>query len=581
MVEEPPSSVEELGRFFDAFYGDEKGYAYSPVLDPETRAFDQHFFKWPVEKARLITHCLVMRGSKEVYYSPALFKTPGAEKEDFLGTRYVWCEFDGNAPSHIEGVPEPTIKVQSSEDKNQHWYWRLDHFETDINAVESISQRIAYQANADLGCWNANRVLRPPQTTHHESSRTVTVLRWGSEHQAISDFSALKELPIKLAVEEDLGNIPAPLVVIGKYDFTAADVDLITATMPTDRSGALAKLAHICMEKGTSNAEALSLLLSADKRWGKYAKRKDQKKRLLGIINYARIRHPVDPVAEEADDAFKVYTYSEFMHQKFKVDWVVPGLIHKKGILILSGPPGVGKSSVTLRAVQSMATGSQFLKWKIENPRKILFVSMEMPREELGTFLENMKFDSDQEELLTENFHILPLGHALKLGNIDAKARLLKKLEEIEPDGVVFDSLGTTIADDMNGDKVIIDTFDFVRRYVNGHFGAFAWFIHHNRKAQIGNKKPNKLEDLYGNQYIGAQITSGMGLWPGAQKNILEVNCLKMRMAEEFMPFVIERNYKLDFKIKEGAMGSDNLGTFSSDSPIGSIGGELGLGDSI
>jgi len=578
VVEEPPSSVEELGKFFDVFYGDQKGYAYSPVKDPHTEQFDQHFFKWPTEKAHLIAHCLTQRISKEVYFSPSLFKNAGGEKEDFLGTYHVWCEFDGNAPSNLEGMPEPTIKIQSSESNNQHWYWRLDHFETDITVVESISQRISYQAEADLGCWNANRVLRPPETTHHESGKTVTVLRWVSDHQAISNFSALKELPVQLAIEEDLGHIPAPLEVIGKYNFTPGDIDLLTAKTieKGHRSHALAKLGHICMEKGMSNAEALSLLLSADNRWGKYAKRTDQKKRLLGIINYARIRHPIDPVAEEAEDTFKVYTYDEFMHQNFEVDWVVPGLIHKKGILILSGPPGVGKSSLALRAAQKMATGSPFLKWKIENPRKVLYVSMEMPREELGTFLQNMKFEEEQQEMLAENFHILPLGHALKLGNLAMKAELLKKLELIEPDGVFFDSLGTTVADDMNGDKIIIETFDFVRRYINGHFGAFAWFIHHNRKAQIGNKKPNKLEDLYGNQYIGAQVTSGMGLWPGSQRNVLEVNCLKMRMAEEFFPFVIERNHKLEFKVKEGAQQSNDIGSFSSDSPDDSIGGVLG-----
>lgn len=577
MVEEPPSSVEELGKFFDVFYGEEKGYAYSPIKDPVSDSFEQHFFKWPTEKAHLIAHCLTQRGSKEVYFSPALFKKAAAEKEDFLGTHHVWCEFDGNAPSSLQGLPEPSIKVQSSLDKNQHWYWRLDHFETDINVVESISQRIAYQAEADLGCWNANRVLRPPETIHHESGKTVSTLRWVLDHQAISNFSALKELPVQLAVEEELEHIPAPLEVIGKYEFNAADIDLIAAKSieKGHRSHALAKLGHICMEKGMSNAEALSLLLSADNRWGKYAKRTDQKKRLLGIINYARIRHPIDPVAEEADDPFKIYTYDEFIHQNFEVDWVVPGLIHKKGILILSGPPGVGKSSLSLRAAQKMATGQPFLKWKIESPRKVLYVSMEMPREELGTFLNTMKFEDSEAELLAENFHILPLGRALKLGNLLAKQALLKKLEEVQPDGVFFDSFGTTVADDLNGDKIIIEIFDFVRAYVNGKIGAFAWFIHHNRKAQVGNKKPNRLEDLYGSQFIGAQVTSAVVLWPGSHKNYLEVSCVKMRMAEEFHPFVIERNYKLEFKIKEGAPTSDT-GTFSKDSPDDSIGGVLG-----
>lgn len=574
------SQSEILGDFFDLFYGDQTGYAYSPVKDPEsgpTKNFAQHFFHWPSQRSELIQHVINYTDSNEVYYSPALFsKADKAEKHDFLGTRYIFCEFDGNAPDTIEqeGIPEPSFKIRSSESKHQHWYWRLDHFETDINIIETINQRLAVQVNADR-VWNANRVLRPPSTIHHESGKKVTTLSQLDREVSLGAFITLKELPkFEEAHEDTIGHVPNPILVIAKYQWSLDEMNLLmTATIESGNGGgrsfALTKVAHYCMEKGTTNAEALSLLLHLDKKWGKYHGRSDQRKRLIDIINYARAKHAVDPVQEEADDALKVYTFDEFMHQKFEVDWVVNDLVHKKGIVMLAGPPNVGKSQVTLRFMQKMATGENFLRWKIDKPRKILFFSMEMPREELGSFLKTMNMEEN--DLMRENFLIIPIGMPLKLGNIKVKEAILKKMEEHKPDGVIFDSFGTLMSDDLTSDKNVLELFGFVRSYINGQYGAFAWFIHHPRKGQVGNKKPNTLDDLYGNMYIGGQITSCLLLWKGAGQNTLEVSCLKMRMSEEFKPFRIERTSNLDFRMKES--GNHSFGPMASNKPIfGSLG---------
>jgi len=577
------SQSETLGDFFDLFYGDQTGYAYSPVKEPEngsSKGFYQHFFHWPSQRSELIEHCINNMSSKEVYYSPALFKKADkAEKHDFLGTHYIFCEFDGNAPDSIiqENIPEPSFKIRSSESKHQHWYWRLDHFETDINIIETINQRLAVQVNADR-VWNANRVLRPPLTTHHESGKKVTVLSQLDREVSLAAFIALKELPkFEEATEETIGHVPSPIEVIAKYVWTTEELNLLTTPAIESgngkgRSHALAKVAHYCMEKQATNAEALGLLLHLDKKWGKYHGRSDQRKRLIDIINYARAKHAVDPVQEEVDDPLKVYTFDEFMHQKFEVDWVVDNLVHKKGIVMLAGPPGVGKSTLALRIMQRMATGENFLRWKVEQPRKIIFFSMEMPREELGSFLQTMKMEDN--DLMRENFLIIPIGMPLKLSNIKVKEAILKKMEEHEPDGVIFDSFGTAMSDDMTSDKNVLELFSFIRTYINGQYGAFAWFIHHPRKAQVGNKKPNTLDDLYGNQYIGAQITSGLLLWKGAGQNVLEVSCLKMRMAEEFKPFRIERTANLDFRMNEGS--GHSFGPMQSNKPVF---GNFGNGD--
>lgn len=545
---------DELGSFFDFLFGEETGYVYSPTKDPKTGDFEKYFFKWPDEKPLLLEHVTNKTKNYEVYYGPALFDYQDATKEAFKGTNFVWCEFDGNSPDNVPaGFPSPSLKLQSSTLDHQHWYWRIDHFSSDRDIIESISQRIAYHLDADLSCWNANRVLRPPATIHHDSGLTTKLLRRDDRPYAFGEFVGLPDLPVRYVKDSDIGTIPPPIEVIGKYPWSHEELDFFMEKeiKTGGRSSALAKLGHICMEKGMSNAESLSILLNADSRWGKFVKRKDRKERLLGIVNYCRTRHPVDIVEEEVTSKFKVFTFEEFVNTEIKLEWAVEGLLHKKGLFSVSGPPNVGKSQLSLRFAEKMAKGQKFLKWDIPKPMKTLFVSMEMPHEELHFALTDM-MTIEPHELLRDNMLILPMGSSIHLNSKIAQHELNKVIEEFQPDGIIFDSFGKAVADEISSDKVIFETFNYVDETLRGEYGAFVWFIHHPRKGQVGNKKPNSLDDLYGSRYYSAGLTTAIGLWPVS--NYIEVNCLKLRMSPAFDPFRINRTADVDFQLVEGTV---------------------------
>lgn len=555
---------QDLGHFFDFMYGGQEGYAYSPTKnpDPDNPVFEQYFFYYPKEREELIQHVLQKTQTLEVYYGPALYTNKkDAEKESYKGTNFVWVEFDGNTPANVSDIPEPSLKIQSSIDSHQHWYWKLDHFVEDINILEDVTQRLAYHLNADLGCWNANRVLRPPGTTHHESGQRVTTLRMDPRPLPIRSFNELPAVPVRLIQDSDINFIPQALEVIAKYAWEGREEDFKFFMTPKidrgHRSSALTKLGHICIEIGMTNAETLSVLLNADSRWGKFSKRRDQKARLLGIINYCRSRHPVDVVEEQAESRLKVYTYEEFVNTELKVEWVVEGLIHKKGRVIMSGPAGVGKSQATIRFAEKLARGEKFLKWTPVRPMRTLLVSMEMPHEELYEVMDNMHITMD--DMLRENLLIMPLGYSIKLNNTASQAELAAVVEEFKPDGILFDSLGVGIGEDLSSDKIVFDTFHYIKRVLCDHYGAFTWFIHHNRKAQIGNKKPTSLDDLFGSQYIGAEITTGLNLWKSSKAvdAPIEMSCLKMRMSKMFDPFMIKRTPDLDFSVVESGDSPD------------------------
>lgn len=537
----------ELGQFFDFMYGDETGYVYSPTKNPVTDAFEQYFFEWPTERQLLIQHVQRYSATHEVYYGPALFSLRDATKESFLGTNVVWAEFDGILPVSLAGVPEPSIKIQSSTVGHQHWYWKLDNFIRDQALIEDISQRITYHLQADLSCWNANRVLRPPGTLHHESAKQTQLLRWDERAYGLIEFAKLPELPVKLLGIGDIHAVPEALEVVLKYEFIDEAIQLFkTKQIPKgERSSAITKMSHFCMEMGMTNAETLAILYNVDDRWGKFKNRTDRKERLLGLINYTRAKHPVDVIERDAESIFRIYTYREFMDTELKIDWIVPGLIHQKGLMSISGPPRVGKSQVCLRLAERMAKGQKFLKWDISGPLKTIFVSMEMAHEELLFMMESMEMEDS--ELLHENMNILPLGASIRLNNKAAQGELNKLVEQVQPHGIFLDSFGVAVGEDISSDKIIFETLDYVHRTLRLEYGAFVGFIHHPRKEQIGNKKPNRLDDLYGSRYFSAAVSTAIGLWDNGPD--IDVSCLKLRLAKPFDAFKIRRTPNLDFQM--------------------------------
>lgn len=565
----PIKHDDRLHEFFSFMFEEVHGYVYAPTLHPTTKAFEQYFFEWPAQKEELVNHVRRFSATHEIYYGPALYRDRKATKDAFLGTFFVWAEFDGRLPDSISGIPEPSIKIQSSDTSHQHWYWKLDSFISDSKIAEQISRRVTYFLQADLSVWNANRVLRPPNTVHHESSLRTSIIRWDETRHGIQEFAGLPDVGFELlGADDNVGPIPDPIEVIFKYPFNPDDADFfrLQTIKPghetgsgKGRSAALARIGHICAEMGMSSAETLSLLYHADDRWGKYKHRSASARRnvLLGIVNYARAKHPINPVTTALESPLKVYTYADFMAQERTIEWVIKDFVHKKGLLVTFGPAGTGKSQLLLRACQSISTGKNFLKWQVEKPLRMLYISLEMFDEELYEFLRVMKFPNDP--LLNTNFMVMPLGRSIKMNSSIAKKHLSAVVNEFQPDGIVIDSFGKAVGENLSESKVIFEVLEYIDDELRDRAGCFVWMIHHPRKGQVGNKKPKTLDDMFGSGYLGNGATNVFTLWKTATQGLLDIECLKLRMATEFEPFKIKRTPNLDFEVIHGAQAKENL----------------------
>jgi len=548
------SDTSDLKEFLEFIYGEQTGYSYILLIERPSGAVTQKYYKWPEECSSIIRLVSGQQhnghSSSDIYYSPALFSDASGKREHFKTSQVLWCEFDGNAPidlgSNLQS-PIPSLRIQSSVQGHEHWYWRLSAPLTDSKVLEEITSRIAYSLSADH-CWNANRVLRPPGTTHVESGQQVKILHQTSKKNAASDFLSLKQPPSTI-INFTVGAIPKVLDVIAKYKWDSEPWALFMseAQKVGSRSSALTKVAMHCVEMGMSNAETLAILYNADDRWEKFKGRGDRKERLTSLARYAR-GHAIGAASEVAKTAFRVFDFVEFLEEPIEFTWAIPNVLPEQGIALVAGEPGVGKTQFSLQTAIHLALGEPLINWdKPTREYKTVIFSLEMVHAHLKDFLLTMKKDlsPDQMQLLKQNLKLVPLGQPLNLDKPEDQAKVSEVMELHKPDGIVIDSLGQAMVG-LNDDESVNRVFGYLRGTISSKYHAFSWLIHFPRKEQVGNRKPKRLDDLYGSRYIGGQIDTGLLLWKLGDS--IELSSLKNRLAKDERPITIERTENLNFR---------------------------------
>lgn len=542
------SQNSELHNFIEFLYGDLNGLAYIATKNPDNPLeWNTHFFQYPAESHRMETVILQNSDTSEVYISPALYKEPRPIRENVKCSNVVWTEFDGDAPSLEDYANPPSLIVRSSSERNQHVYWRLSEPIYDVDTLEQVNRNITYAMGADSSAWDATQVLRPPSTKNHKRGTDVTLVVDSATSYDVAVFDTLPTAPEQIDTSNwQLGVLPDINDVILKYPFSPDLILLLKKEKDEvkDRSASLMNLAYGCAEMGLSDAEIFVMLKLADDRWGKFKDRRDRNKRLAHIITVARHKHP----AEESGEQFTfALDFLSFLNTDIEIDWVIEGMLMEQGSMLFVGPSGIGKTQLSLQFMIHLALGKDFLHYKIARPFKILFLSLEMGFGELKVFVEDMakELTNDELLLLQENLILVPHGEKWALNTPVGQHELIKLMEDIQPDGLFTDSVGSAIQGNISDDETIMGLVDFNDR-LRKKYGCFVWYIHHLRKKTNGGHAPSDQDDVYGNQYLVNRATSSYALL-FAKNGKIKVRNFKNRLAKKEEDYIVERRENYQF----------------------------------
>jgi replicative DNA helicase len=191
--------------------------------------------------------------------------------------------------------------------------------------------------------------------------------------------------------------------------------------------------------------------------------------------------------------------------------------------VIIAGPDGVGKTTLAgclVRARLGIGDGEVLGHPVSPGKRRVLLLLMDRPRQARRAL--RRLFTTTDRGMLDDALRIWQGPPPADL------ARYPKMLADLavlaDADTVVIDSLkdaALKLSDDETGSG-----WNRARQHVI-QGGAELIELHHPRKAQADNRKPSKLEDLYGSRWITAGAGSVISLWGEAGDLIVEFTHLK------------------------------------------------------
>lgn len=569
---------EQLGQWLDLLWGDKPCKVYLAYKDDPSnpRSFSvPKAQSWP-EKRDNIVQFLLAKSSlgKDTYYAPGRFRLDTVSKHKYVqengkdtdipnveSSRALFIDLDGNsaeALARLEAYPDlprPTGRIQSGGPGHEHWYWILKA-PRELSDFEPINKRLAYFFDADTGCWNADRVLRPPFTTNYKPEYgeplPVDFIELNDNQYELEQFNSLPEVRDSIIENVHLGKLPTIEDIQVSYTWNKDFIELFRKNDPQDRSGALVRLGYYGAETGMPDEAIYVLIENADSRWGKFVGRSDRERRLAQIIQKVRVKHPYVPVEEEEDDdpIQLVYTFNELLKSEFKMDWLIDGVIPKGATCFVSAESGVGKSRLTLQIALAMASGTSFLSWPSSEKLKVFYLSLEMGGDELKEFISTLGGQKELSDDISNRFILSPIGSPLVLGSEEGFNLLETMCREHRPDVMFIDALGKLTLKKLEEEEAKKINNQLAK--LKKKYGTTFIIIHHIRKATNsggkGKQRPTQ-DDIYGDQYIITDAALVLTMWKEESKADIELFPLKVRFGKGPEPIHMDGT-EFKFKIK-------------------------------
>lgn len=551
------SDKEEILRFLTKTWGTEDRNVYLAVKagpDVFKNTPPEH---WPQRSDTLVQFILAGNSKMDVYFSPACYKDDptGRTKDQVLGAYVLWVDIDGykdgqgSTEAALERLrtdrlaPLPTMRLRSSDEGAEHWYWVLDGFYP-MEVIEELNRKLAYYLEADKACWSPEHVMRPPYTHNHKYDHKplVSIIEENDNAHNPTEFAGLPQVREQIKDLIRFGDLPDIDTVLAKYPWDNLHLEIFKNEQEhfrTDndkdpyqgRGSAMVRLAYFGAEIGMSDEALYTVINDVDSRWKKFVGRADRERRLVEIINKVREKYPsrIFTVVQSTDPIQQIYGFMDFLATDIHFNWIIEGLIAENTINFLTATPGVGKTRLAMQLAASLACGEPFLNWKVNGAKKVVMFSLEMGHAILKSFAEKLAKENRYDtEKLQNNFILIPTGEPLPMASIEGQTFFKYVLEEVKPDIVIIDAMGSLSYEDIS-EKTAKDIMNRLKAMLN-EYGVTFYIIHHNRKPnQLAGDKPPTLADFYGNTYGATDAASVIGLWKPAGKSHVELHSLKSR----------------------------------------------------
>ena len=239
--------------------------------------------------------------------------------------------------------------------------------------------------------------------------------------------------------------------------------------------------------------------------------------------------------AQLAEQPNSIYDGEQFLTSSVNLtaDWGVGKQVlmaQGEGTLVV-GPQGVGKSTVAQQIAfrRIGVTEEDLFGFPVAvDDRPLLYLAMDRPMQ-ISRSMRRMVDVDDPDVLALIRKRLIVWKGPLPFNPADAPEQFADWIARVgcDPGFVIADSY-KDLASGVSEDAVGAGLNSAMQRVLDRGTGWLG--LHHQRKANAQNPKPNKLEDVYGSTWLTAGVGSVLSLWGQAGAVTVELSHLKQPM---------------------------------------------------
>lgn len=393
----PEDQLKVLGKIWGV---NRDGYVFLPHIDGNARSsqarrssyHENRAFAWPKQKGDILEH-LRQHTEDDLYFTPNIFNAKKRIEQNVDNERVLYADLDPVDP-HTLGDLRPTIAWESSPGRYQA-VWLLNTEKVGATWPSNENHKLTLAIGADPSGWDSTQLLRVPGRRNHKPEHPEQgapgKLLWDNGPRYVwSDFEDLPEVG-SVVGEEDIELVDDELLDgVDRHEIWSTvrlkvrpqiREYLATRDIPegVDRSEVLWQIERELADAGCSLVEIIALIRPSV--WNKYAGRNDELKRLK--IEAAKaiaarpdtLEHDQEWVAEKPNAP---QWLNEVMAKPIpRPRWLVHDVWTRGGCGFIAGAPKSYKSWLGLDLALSVATGADWLGFRVVKSGPVLYLQEE------------------------------------------------------------------------------------------------------------------------------------------------------------------------------------------------------------
>ena len=270
-------------------------------------------------------------------------------------------------------------------------------------------------------------------------------------------------------------------------------------------------------------------------------------KKQLGLTQGEFLKLVADAMQAKEEKPPKDFLELRKWQKRKKREPLIPDLLGT-GLTLFAADGGTGKSSVCYELAEAITTGGKFADTFQTKQGRVLFIQVDEGDDEADLKWDIMLFKPDHTRFRIEwEFNKTDIPELLKL------------IDEVKPDLVIFDSLFTLAGGQMSPKDAEFALFLYRLKKISTTKQVAIVMTHHTRKKET--KKPElTANDIYGTVYLKAAATDVWGYWREVGESgevIYNLKCFKsrgntMQVGQTYLFDGSEEDQRVHFKRMKG-----------------------------